>query len=469
LAQEHNINIDNIELLPDSTFLRSGLATALIAVSMCVKNVQLYGQEHPMTAASAKEAYWKLTEILSSRPSISVAVTESYMAIGSFPMEDASGALSSFARILYGRSVCQISLFSGVTREDILGLAEALSIQPEELVTRGGLKRELESRKISALQIKEGILPSESRLGKDPADIYEDSLVLVEEAMRAVKAGLDLPMGGIRSAVSDSLQSLMADESDLVSLAGVRSHDRYLSEHSVNVSVLSMLLARDLGLDSSSVLELGIGALLHDVGKVFIPAEIVSKPGKLTEEEWNCIKQHPLEGARALAGLHDLPTLAPTIALQHHSYCDGTGYPALAAGEQPHLVSRLVGIVDTYDALTTDRPFRERWTPEEAVAWMVYESGTKYDRKVLARLASKMELHPIGSLVRLKNGQLAAVVGGSHLHPREPILKVLGGSGISKSNKLIDLHGNSNPDFDIEAVAKPMELLMPYIDVLAAV
>jgi HD-GYP domain-containing protein (c-di-GMP phosphodiesterase class II) len=230
-----------------------------------------------------------------------------------------------------------------------------------------------------------------------------------------------------------------------------------------------MVMGREIGLDTVFTLELGISALLHDVGKVFIPNEVVKKPGRLSEEEWEQIRRHPAEGARALAGLPDLPALASTIALEHHIYCDGTGYPAMPAGQTPHFFSRLVAIIDTYDALTTDRPYRERWTPQQSIAWMLYEGWRHYDRELMARFASRTGLYAIGSIVRLVNGYIAIVVGGNHHHPTKPVIKLIASAdGRRIVPEVIDLSTITEHDLQIESLAQPVAVLLPYADRLAA-
>jgi HD-GYP domain-containing protein (c-di-GMP phosphodiesterase class II) len=208
--------------------------------------------------------------------------------------------------------------------------------------------------------------------------------------------------------------------------------------------------------------------MLHDVGKVFVPSDVVKKPGKLSEQEWQQMRTHPGEGARALAGMEDLPALTSTIALEHHVYCDGSGYPALPPQHTPHLLSRLVAIVDTYDALTTERPYRTRWTPQQSIAWMLYDARGRYDRQLMARFASRARLCPLGSLVRLARGDIAVVVGGSYEHPTRPRIKIIAGSGAKQDARLVDLAENTDPGLEIDVMAQPVEALIPYVDRLAA-
>lgn len=449
--------------------MHARIADALTKVGVCARTVGQYGRSHPLVEEMVDSAHQAIAELMVVQPSLVVAAGESYLALDSFPLEDSNGCLAGLARLLGERRVSEIKLSAGISREEVLGLAEAMTVTPEDLMLRGGMAAELKKRGVVNIVTRAGVLPVESREARDPADIYEEALVLVEEAMKAVQSGLQISIPEIRSVVADSLRSLIRDDSALLALAGIRSYDRYLSEHSVNVCILSMVLGKDLGLDPASTLELGISAMLHDVGKVFVPPDIVKKPGKLSEEEWDQIRRHPAEGARALAGLPDLPALASTIALEHHVHCDGTGYPGLPPTQRPHLLSRLVGIVDAYDALTTDRPYRERWTAQQAIAWLMYEAKGQFDRQLLARFASRARLYPIGSLVRLKKGDYAVVVGGSHNHPRRPTLRIVTGLNPSDLDAtLIDLSTNTDPGLEIDTMAQPVEVLLPYADRLIA-
>ncbi|MHB9035941.1 MAG: HD-GYP domain-containing protein [Armatimonadota bacterium] len=445
------------------------IAGALSKISICVRSVAQYGRSHPVIAEMVATAHQEVAELLVIQPTFAVAADDSYFALDSFPIEDNSGTLKTFAEALHSRKTTELKLTSGITPTELLDFAEVLSLSPENLAIRGGMATEMRSRGVAHIQTKSGVLPTKSREGKDPADIYEDALLLVEQAMKSVESGLQIPVPEIRAIVAESLHSLIKDDSTLLALTGIRSYDHYLSEHSVNVCILSMVLSKDLGLDAASTLELGISALLHDVGKVFVDPNIVRKPEKLTEEEWQQIRRHPAEGARALAGLPDLPALASTIALEHHIRSDGSGYPAVSMTHRPHLLSRLVAIVDSYDALTTERPYRERWSAQQAIAWMLYEAPGQYDRQLMARFAARARLYPLGSLVRLKKGDYAVVVGGSHKHPKQPRVRIVTAVDMSSDAPIeIDLSTNTDPAFEIDSIAQPVEVLLPYADRLVA-
>ncbi|MHB1458017.1 MAG: HD-GYP domain-containing protein, partial [Armatimonadota bacterium] len=300
--------------------LHTRITQSLLQIAVCVRSLGLYGKHHPLIREMAAQAHQTLVALLIIQPTVVIGVGSNYLSLDSFPVQDPSGGLAAFAGMLHDRLVSEFKLLTGITEAEIMELSDILALPNEDLVVYGGIIAELERRGVQHIQMKQGIMPLQSRAGKDPADIYEEALLLVEESLRAVQSGLEIPVLEIRGVVADSLHSLIADESALLALTGIRTYNRYLSEHSVNVCIISMVLGRDFGLDASTTLELGISAMLHDVGKVFIDSEILNKPAKLSDEEWEQVRKHPVDGARVLAGLEDLPALTSTIALEHHIY-----------------------------------------------------------------------------------------------------------------------------------------------------
>lgn len=465
-TEQHN----NLGQTQESTQpeLHPRITDCLCKLAACVRSMNLYGRFHPVIAEMVDSTYQGLSDLLALQPTLTLAVLDKYLTLDGFPMVDVPESLTSFAEILNSRKVGELRLTAGITEKEIADFAEALCISPADLAIRGGISEELKKHNITHVEVKSGGIPSETREGKDPADIYEEALILIEEALQRVQSGLHIPLLEIRAVVEDSLSSITSDEGTLMALAGIRGYDKYLSEHSVNVCILSMVFAKSLGIDPGTAVELGISAMLHDVGKVFIPEEVIKKPDKLSEEEWQHIMRHPSEGARALAAMQGLPALSPTIALEHHAYTDGTGYPALGPNHRPHILSRLVAIVDTYDALTTDRPYRGRWSGRKAISWMLYEAPNRFDRQLMARFASRSGIYPIGSLIQLMNDQLAVIIGGTLKNPTQPTIKIISGSDSGKPGDIIELVENTDPGLEIKALAQPVEALLPYTDMLIA-
>jgi HD-GYP domain-containing protein (c-di-GMP phosphodiesterase class II) len=160
----------------------------------------------------------------------------------------------------------------------------------------------------------------------------------------------------------------------------VKSHSEYTYTHAANVAVLSMFQAESLGINDEMLHEIGIAALLHDVGKLFLSKDILNKKGKLTDEEFQEVTRHAETGAKYLAGIDGLTRLAPIVAFEHHMRYDGTGYPKLAGrSKRQHIVSQIIQISDFFDALRSKRPYKKDWEINDIIALMMENSGKEFN------------------------------------------------------------------------------------------
>ncbi|NNL69798.1 MAG: HD-GYP domain-containing protein [Acidimicrobiia bacterium] len=217
-------------------------------------------------------------------------------------------------------------------------------------------------------------------------------------------------MGPVMEAVGDLVnQSLDASGAALL-LSTVKSHDEYTFYHSVNTCLMAVATGQYLGLNHKDLIPIGAGAMLHDIGKVAIPARILNHPGRLDREQWKEVTVHPQEGAQAIIAAggpgHEV---AATIALEHHARFDGLGYPRLNGTERPHLVSRLVSVSDVYDAITTRRSYRRAETPHRALQILLQGAGGSFDPDIVRAFISLMGIFPPGSVLRLLSGELVVI------------------------------------------------------------
>ncbi|MBM7854561.1 HD-GYP domain-containing protein (c-di-GMP phosphodiesterase class II) [Desulfohalotomaculum tongense] len=225
--------------------------------------------------------------------------------------------------------------------------------------------------------------------------------------------------------VSRFTSDLLSQESLMLNLVDLRDQDNYTFAHSVNVCVLSIMTGITMGFSREELAVLGIGALLHDLGKVMIPDEILNKPGRLTPEEFSIMKQHPIHGynlIRSAEGLDDIPAI---IALQHHESYDGSGYPYGIKGADFHLYSQITAIADKFDALTANRIYRRAYPPHEAYEMCAASGNYLFDSCVVEKFLHNIAAYPTGTLVELNNGQTAIVLDtpkGYSLFPRVRVL-----------------------------------------------
>jgi len=234
-----------------------------------------------------------------------------------------------------------------------------------------------------------------------------------------------LNIKAVKEVVDSIIDELLANREVLFHLADIRSYDDYTFFHSVNVCILSLMTAITLGYNQLKLKELGIGALLHDIGKIRLSKKLLNKPEELTSEEYQLIRKHPEFGYQILRTYDDVPLLSAHVSLQHHERWDGKGYPRRLAGEQIHEYARIVAVADVYDALLADRPYRPAYSVNQAVTNISRMSNTYFQPRAVAALVSNIAVFPIGSVVMLSTGQTGIVVDVNSNYPTRPVVKVV--------------------------------------------
>ena len=204
------------------------------------------------------------------------------------------------------------------------------------------------------------------------------------------------------------VDSINRNSDALVSLLRLKHADEYTYVHSVAVCALMVALGRQLGLDEAQCREAGMAGMLHDLGKSLMPLEILNKPGRLTAEEYEIVKQHPVRGHELLQASGGVGAGTMDVCLHHHERIDGTGYPGNLKHGDITLLARMGAVCDVYDALTSDRPYKEGWDPADVVSKMASWKG-HFDEHVFQAFVRSVGIFPIGSLVRLTSGRLAIV------------------------------------------------------------
>jgi putative nucleotidyltransferase with HDIG domain len=200
-------------------------------------------------------------------------------------------------------------------------------------------------------------------------------------------------------------------------LTALKRYDNYTFTHMVNVSVLAMAQARSLNLDGAMLREFGFAALMHDIGKVHTPQEVLNKPDKLTKDEFDAMKRHVVDGAHILRRTPEMPALAPVVAFEHHLRQDLSGYPENIGHRELNLCTQIVSIADVYDALRSNRVYRQGLPSDRIRAIMTQKDSPAFNTKLLRRFINLVGLFPIGTLVRMNTEELGVV---THEHPGDP-------------------------------------------------
>ena len=221
------------------------------------------------------------------------------------------------------------------------------------------------------------------------------------------------------------LDNVLSSHNVLLSLVDIKSMDDYTYAHCVNVAVISLVLGMSLSLTRRELLHLCIGALIHDVGKAFIPKEILQKPGKLTPEEFEIVKKHSKLGYDFIRNSYNISSHSKLIVLEHHERFDGLGYPDKLSGEKITLLSRIVTIADVYDALTSDRPYKRAMCPSLALEYLMSNAGTLFDFDLVNVFCKVIIPYPKGTIVSLSNGDVGIVEQTIPNFPLRPIVKIV--------------------------------------------
>ncbi|QAY65087.1 HD-GYP domain-containing protein [Paenibacillus protaetiae] len=225
--------------------------------------------------------------------------------------------------------------------------------------------------------------------------------------------------------MSRIIEDLSSHRDAMIMLMNMGTVDHYLYQHSLNVCVYTTLLGMAHGYSQDELTVLGMGALLHDVGKTQISPDVLLKPGRLTAAEFEHMKQHAKLGFELLKDEPNIPLIVAHCAFQHHERLDGSGYPRGIGGNDIHEYAKWIGLVDSYDAMTTNRVYRKPLLPHHAIEVLYAGTGTLYEQYMVQTFRDKVAIYPLGITVKLHTGESGVVVDFNNAYPHRPIVRVL--------------------------------------------
>lgn len=241
--------------------------------------------------------------------------------------------------------------------------------------------------------------------------MLERTRLAVQTMFDEARMGKALAVGQAYELVDDIASSVLRGGGLLLGLARLKTADNYTYMHSVAVCALMTALARELELAPEQVRSAGLAGLLHDIGKMAVPSAILNKPGSLSDAEFSSVRAHPAAGHRMLLEVDEIDPVALDVCLHHHEKLDGSGYPKGLCGEEISLYARMGAICDVYDAITSNRPYKQGWCPAESLRRMAAWRGGHLDATLFAAFVKCLGIYPLGTLVRLQSERLAVVVG----------------------------------------------------------
>ncbi len=256
---------------------------------------------------------------------------------------------------------------------------------------------------------------------------------------RLMVKGMEKYMDNLKQMSKYIVDEMTSNRHILINLVDIKNIDTYTYQHSLNTAILALILGIELKLRKEDLFPLFFGALMHDIGKAFLPSTIVNKRGNYSSEEMEKIKEHPQLGYDYLKEHYGINSASKVVAVQHHEKVDGSGYPRGMSGEHIHRFARIVAIADCYDAMTSDTPNSVALPPNEAIEYIMGAAGSHFDFEMASIFVRKVIPYPEGTLVNLSNGNVAVVDLVNPNYPMRPRVKILK-KGIHLDNlKVIDL------------------------------
>lgn len=274
-------------------------------------------------------------------------------------------------------------------------------------------------------EIKDFVDPKMEDNSVDSASIEQtiyETRSIMEKSLRKFQFNELLEFEKLKAVVNQLITDILSRDFVTLNLTKIKDTDAYLLEHSVNVCLLSLVTGVYLGYGKDELITLGLGALLHDIGKMFIPDEIINKPSKLTEDEFIIVQNHTTFGGEAGKKIEGLTQESIDIILYHHERIDGKGYPVGVSAEEIPIFARIVSIADVFDAITSDRVYRDRIDAYTAVEFIIGETGTKFDKGIVRVFLKLVGYYPIGLRVALNSGEQGII---KKKNKKKPVVRIL--------------------------------------------
>jgi putative nucleotidyltransferase with HDIG domain len=393
-------------------------------LAAALRAAELYAPQHPLVQRSTAALSASLVAHFGDVGTVVIGFIGDDVVVGDTRLGKGTASLTGFVRGLRDKEIEKITFHRGVTADEI----QHFLIELAEKKARTPLADRLSARGVRRIVIGKLAVedtPQDS-LGIEAAKrVYSSAVESAEALWDQAKAG-DKPSPDTARKIIDSIANIVnQDRTSLMALTALKKYDNYTFTHMVNVAALSMAQARALNLEGPLLREFGFAALMHDIGKVNTPLEVLNKPGKLTNDEFKLMKQHVIDGAHILRRTPEMPALAPIVAFEHHLKQDLSGYPENIGHRKLNLCTMIVSIADVFDALRSNRPYREGLATSRIRSIMGEQGNPAFNQALLRRFVNMMGLFPIGTIVRLNTEEIGVVTAEHPEDPFRPQVKIM--------------------------------------------
>jgi HD-GYP domain-containing protein (c-di-GMP phosphodiesterase class II) len=365
-----------------------GLSRVISQLTAAITNTSLYSPTHPRVAQYVEKAHAVLADMLQLKPELTIFLIGNDLVADNRQIAEAgaSSYISSFTRILQKKAVERLTFVAGLPRTELQTLIQDLaspdstSVRSTSFIKLGKVELRVKQDDGHAGGEGGGSLEGLSQdVLQELLSLTETELDELKELYLRIKKHRKIDVRGVDEMVKAFIQAFREEINPLSLLASLKSAHEYTFTHVTNVCILTMSQAETLGFTGEHLHQIGVASLLHDVGKIFIPDEILSKPGKLSQDERKIIETHTVKGARYLLGIEGIPKLAVLSALEHHLKYDGSGYPSIKGGWRPNIASQLISVSDVFDAMRSKRSYQGDVPIEKIVEVLINGKGIAFN------------------------------------------------------------------------------------------
>jgi putative nucleotidyltransferase with HDIG domain len=423
-----------------------------------LRSAQLYSPGHPIIGRNLESLSTAFQLLHSLQPAVVIGIVGDEVIVDDMPMAKAD-TLGPLIRRLQQSGVERITVERGVTSDELAAFIEAITTLDARPGAAAG-----ETPEFPAIpHIRVGRVTVEERTESSLTDmatikrLYQDAVSVAGDVWDSAQTE-GRPDPTVAKTMIDGLaQAVAQNRTALLALTTLKNYDNYTFTHMVNVSILTMGQARGLGIDGPLLREFGLAALMHDIGKVRTPKEILNKPDKLTDSEFEIMRRHVVDGAEILRMTPDVPTLAPVVAFEHHLRIDGSGYPFRVKRGSLNVGTMLCSIADVYDAMRSQRLYQQAYPTDRILAVLKRSDGTQFDQHLVRRFVQLVGIYPAGNLVRLNTGEIAVVVSAYAPDPYRPHVRVL----VGRDGRRLDLSYELNLWEKTDDPQRPSAIVAP--------
>ncbi len=365
-----------------------GLSRVISQLTAAITNTSLYSPTHPRVAQYVEKAHAVLADMLQLKPELTIFLIGNDLVADNRQIAEtgATSYVSNFTRILQKKAVERLTFVAGLPRTELqvliqdLASPDSASVRSTSFIKLGKVELRVKKDDDHAEGEGGGSLEGVSQeVIQELLSLTETELDELKDLYLRIKKHKKIDVHGVDEMVKAFIQAFREEINPLSLLASLKSAHEYTFTHVTNVCILTMSQAETLGFTGEHLHQIGVASLLHDVGKIFIPEEILSKPGKLSQDERKIIETHTVKGARYLMGIEGIPKLAVLSALEHHLKYDGSGYPSIKGGWRPNIASQLISVADVFDAMRSKRSYQGDIPIEKIVEVLTSGKGTTFN------------------------------------------------------------------------------------------